>query len=88
MTDIQLDLIDKYNLNDDVLFMEGFDDCILGVCDMFGRPTVVAYDLDEVMVGLIDQGMSPEEAEEWFEFNQRGAWCGDYTPVFVHVERR
>lgn len=77
------ELIDKYNLDEDVLFMDGFDDCILGVCDMFGRPTVVAYDEDAVMVGLIDQGMTEEEAQEWFDFNQLGAWLGPYTPVFV-----
>lgn len=77
------ELIDKYSLDEDVLFMDGFDDCILGVCDMFGRPTVVAYDEDAVMVGLIDQGMSEEEAQDLFDFNQLGAWLGPYTPVFI-----
>lgn len=78
------ELIDKYNLDEEeVLFMDGFDDCILGVCDMFGRPTVVAYDEDAVMVELIDHGMTEEEAQEWFDFNQLGAWVGPYTPVFI-----
>jgi hypothetical protein len=27
--------------------------------------------------------MSEEEAYEWFEFNQIGAWLGDATPCFL-----
>ena len=32
---------------------------------------------------LIDDGMSIEEAEEFFEYNQLGAWVGETTPVFI-----
>jgi hypothetical protein len=28
-------------------------------------------------------GMTWEEAEEYFEFNQMGAWVGDSTPCFL-----
>ena len=29
-------------------------------------------------------GMSNDEAIEFFEFNIEGAWMGDTTPLFMH----
>lgn len=67
----------------DVLIMDGFDDCILGVCSRMGQETIVAYDFVKVVQKLIKQGMNEEEALEWFEYNQLGAWMGKMTPCFV-----
>jgi hypothetical protein len=63
--------------------MDGFDDCILGICNQFGRPAVIAYDQKKVIKELMKDGMSWEEAEEYFSFNQIGAYVGDHTPVFI-----
>ena len=30
-----------------------------------------------------EDGMTEEEAIEYFEFNQIGAWMGDNTPCFI-----
>jgi hypothetical protein len=32
---------------------------------------------------LIKEGMSEEEAEEYFQFNVEGAWVGENTPIFL-----
>ena len=62
----------------------GYDDCILGTAEMFGRPTLIAYDKDKVINKLIrKEGVSHEEAYEWFEYNMLGAYVGDGTPVFI-----
>lgn len=37
----------------------------------------------DIMKKLMSQGMSNEEAIEFFEFNQIGAFVGDKTPCFV-----
>jgi hypothetical protein len=63
--------------------MDDYDDCIIGICQQYGRPPVVAYDLDKVIEKLMDDGLTFEEAEEWWSFNQVGAWVGEYTPVFI-----
>lgn len=76
-------IADTLGVDPEALVMDGYDDCILGVCEQFGRPTVIAYDREKVLGKLMGQGMSEEEAEEWFYYNQVGAWCGEYTPVFV-----
>jgi len=68
----------------DLLKMDGFDDCIVGICERFGMDSVLAYDREKVLATLVSRdGMTEEEAEEFFEYNQIGAWMGDKTPVFV-----
>jgi hypothetical protein len=32
---------------------------------------------------MIADGMTEEEAVEYFDFNQIGAWVGDRTPCFL-----
>jgi hypothetical protein len=68
---------------DGLLVMDGFDDCIIGVGQRFTDHFVV-YDLEKVIAKLMEQGMSEEEAIEFHEFNQLGAWVGPGTPVFLH----
>jgi hypothetical protein len=35
------------------------------------------------LVFLIKEGMSEEEAEDYFQYNTEGAWVGDQTPIFL-----
>jgi len=69
----------------DALKMAGYDDCILGICTRFGQEPIIAYDRAKVLANLQRDGMSYEDAEEFFEFNQIGAWMGDATPCFVDL---
>ena len=67
-----------------MLKTDGFDKAFLGVASRFGMDDVFAYDLDKVLKILIERdGMSPDEAQEWFDYNIIGAWVGDKTPLFV-----
>lgn len=67
----------------DLIFMDGFDDCIAGVVSSFGRPDVVCYDLNKVIDKLVSQGMDKEGAWEYFEYNMIGAYVGPTTPCFI-----
>jgi len=70
---------------EDALIMDGFDDCILGILERFSidKPIVV-YDREKVIAKLIDKdGMTHEEALEFYYFNQVGAWVGETTPAFL-----
>ena len=67
----------------ELLLMDGFDDCIVGIASQF-HSTAVAYDEDQVIQKLMDQGgMNKIEAIEYMEYNQKGAWVGESTPIFV-----
>ena len=71
------------DLTEDMLVMDGYDDCIVGVVERFGQPPIVCYDRDKVIKAHMKDGMDYEEAEEFFEFNQIGAWIGESTPCFI-----
>lgn len=71
--------------SDEMMKMDGFDDCILGVCTRCNQPPVIAYDYDRVIQKNIARGMNREEAEDWFGFNQLNAWVGETTPVFIRL---
>lgn len=67
----------------DMLVMDGFNHCIVGVVERFGQPPLVCYNRDKVIESHMADGMTFEEAEEYFEFNQIGAWLGESTPCFI-----
>jgi hypothetical protein len=63
--------------------MNGFDNCIVGIVERFGISGVLCYDKTLVLKALQRQGMSAEEAEEYFYYNMHGAWVGEGTPCFL-----
>ena len=67
----------------EALIMDGFDDCIAGIVERIGQPPIICYDRDKVLDKLMSQGMTDEEAVEYIEYNQQGAWIGEPTPCFI-----
>jgi hypothetical protein len=70
---------------EEVLVMDGFDECAIGVLERFGMDPVLIYDKALVIEKLIDlaPGSTHEEAVEYYQFNQLGGWQGDLTPGFL-----
>ena len=78
------DIVEMFSDADiELLFMDGYDDCIAGVIERFGQEPIVCYDKLKVLAKLRADGMAEEEALEWFYVNQVGAWVGDATPCFL-----
>lgn len=73
----------SFDPDHDWLVMNGYDDCIIGVVEQYGRPPIVCYDKPKVLAKLVSDGMSEEEAEEFWSFNQIGAYMGENTPCFL-----
>jgi len=67
----------------DLIKMDGYDDCIAGICIRYGQEPVIIYDRAMVIARLMDDGMTEDEAEEFHEFNHAGAWMGERTPAFI-----
>lgn len=65
-----------------LLTMDDFDECIVGVVRRF-NDVFVLYDQAKVIAQLEAGGMTEEEAIEYFDFNQAGAWVGKATPAFL-----
>ena len=74
------DLIEENNLNEEILFADGFDDAILGTDYSTDR---VVYSISKCIDILCKEGMEYEEAIEYFYFNTAGAYVGEMTPIWV-----
>jgi len=73
--------------NPEALLADGLDLAYIGVCQRFGQPPVAAYDYDKVIEILMTRdGMTYEEAVEFFDFNIIGGWHGENTPVYIQRE--
>lgn len=70
--------------DDELLMADGLDDCLIGVARIFNK-RIAVYDTSKVLAMLEAQGMTAEEAEEYFEFNIVGAFVGENTPAFMDV---
>lgn len=82
--DIRDNIVESFG-DDELLFADGFDDCIIGVASRFGQESHVAYDMGKCIGKLMDDGMTSEEAVEYFEFNIIGAYVGEKTPTFIQT---
>lgn len=66
------------------VLLEGFDEAIIGSASTFGRDVVVAYDYKKIINLLINRdGMSYDEAVEYFDFKIGGLHVSDRNPIFV-----
>ena len=68
----------------DALLADGCEDAFIGFGTRFTYDVAV-YDYNKC-IEILAKEMSQEDAEEYFEFNTRGAYVGENTPVFVTVE--
>ena len=83
--------------NPEALFMDGFDDAILGITERPNLGPVVAYDEDKIIDILIAQ-MEPdlddldgrtefdvkvEMAFDYYGYNIKSAWMGENTPIII-----
>ena len=70
-------------IDPDLLYADGFDDCILGMTFRDNTP-VVLYSSSRIIQSL-SKDMPEEEAVEYFEFNINGAYVGERTPMYVET---
>jgi len=63
-----------------MLVADGLDEAIIGTCCASGR---VVYSMFKAIGLLMAQGMTYDEAVEYFMFNVAGAYLGEGTPIFV-----
>jgi hypothetical protein len=67
-----------------MLKANGFDEAVIGVGRRCSQPDLIVYSIEKCLAILVKQGMSDEEAEEYFEFNVVGGWVGEETPMWMN----
>lgn len=74
--------ISEYNPK--ALTADGFEDAIIGIAERCGQPSLVVYDAKKCVEILVKRdGMTYDEAREFFDFNTLGSWVGPNTPLFM-----
>jgi hypothetical protein len=69
-------------LNPEACTMDGFDEALIGLVYRKLLDPIALYDQQRCIGILERQGLSREEAEEYFYFNCDDAWLGEGTPAF------
>jgi hypothetical protein len=83
--------------NPEALFMDGFDDAIIGIAERPNLGPIVAYDEEKIIDILIAQ-MEPdlddldgrdefdvkvEMAFDYYGYNIKSTWMGENTPIIL-----
>ena len=66
-----------------LIFADGFDEAIIGLCCIHPKAPVVAYDRDKCIEILYRDAANYGEAVEYFEHNVACAYVGEMTPAFI-----
>lgn len=66
---------------------DGLDSAILGVHTARGSDVeVLAYSVEKIIDILVSRdGMTNDEAYEFFSFNIEGAYVGEDTPIYIYA---
>lgn len=86
MTPIRALISDALDDDEPTMFLgsqEGeFDEAILGITRRDGV-AVLVYDTEKVIECLTKDGMTVDEAWDWYFFNIEGAYMGPGTPFYL-----
>lgn len=76
-------LQDLLGIETQLFFADGHDDAIIGFAER-DSVMLVVYDVRKILRLLrVRDGMSRDEAQEFFDFNIAGSWVGEQTPVWL-----
>lgn len=69
----------------DTIIYPGYEDALVGITHMInGGPTVAIYSAMKIVEILVGRdGMTPEEAVEYLEYNIIGMYLGAGTPIIM-----
>jgi len=75
--------------SDKILLADGFDDAFIGVGDNAEGNPVAIYSIEKCLDILAEQFKDQEdpqgEAIDYFEFNIRCSYVGEFTPMFINT---
>lgn len=72
-------------INPQAVIIEGLDEAIIGYTQNNGFPNVAVYDTELCVSLLSSNGMSLEDAVDYFEYNVLGSHFGENSPIFVSL---
>lgn len=84
----KIDIICEQYPDEEFLQADGFDEALLGVFyDKVNGVYKLVYSRDKcIEILMVRDGMTDEEANEYFDYNVEGAYVGEQTPIWVEDE--
>ena len=75
--------------SDKILLADGFDEAFLGIGENSEGNPVAVYSIEKCL-DILEQQFKDEEdpigdAIDFFEFNVKGSYVGEFTPMFVNM---
>jgi hypothetical protein len=80
MSKILDEILEAYP-EDSFLTADGFNDAVIGLDEQSMR---LVYSVSKCIAILKSEGMTEEDALEYFSFNVSGAYVGDQTPIWCN----
>jgi len=75
--------------SDKILLADGLDDAFIGVGENPEGNPVAVYSIEKCLDILAEQFKDEEDAMgdaiDYFEFNVRGSYVGEFTPMFINT---
>lgn len=66
------------------VLLDGLEEAIIGVCEEFNGNPRILYDKDKILEILcVRDGMTTEEAEEFYDYNILGLYVSEQNPIFL-----
>lgn len=87
MKDKIKDFLEEISPNGEFVLADGFEEAFIGTVVRFAMDPIALYDHDKCIEILAEQGMTMEQAAEYFGFNILGSWNGEGTPAFAMLTR-
>ena len=77
---------DLAEINPEALLADGLEAAFIGYTVNQHHANVAVYDVQKCIDILVERdGMTPEGAEEFIEFNTLGAYVGENGPLYVRM---
>jgi len=70
-------------INPEALQADGWEDAFIGYVERANQPPTACYDKQKIIDMAVKDGVSKEQAVEYFEHNINGAYVGKYTPFYI-----
>jgi hypothetical protein len=84
---MKITLDDINEITEGAVILDGLDDAIIGIVEEFGNGPRILYSRNKIIEILCQrEGMSYEEAEEFYGFNILGLYAGEQNPIFLISE--
>lgn len=75
--------------SDKILLADGFDNAFIGIAENSEGNPVAVYSIEKCLDILAEQFSDQDDPEgdavDFFEFNVRGSYVGEFTPMFVNT---